>query len=91
MTPILRTAPISDMKSKQENVMEMLSSGPVVLMERSQPAAVIVSPDEWNRTAKQIAMLETIMAGQRALANDAPTISSAEMRERMTKRGVMVG
>lgn len=55
------TAPISDVHLHQKELLERLDDGPIVLMSRSQPAAILVSVEEWNRTALSIeAMLAII-------------------------------
>lgn len=55
------TAPISDVHLHQKELLERLDDGPVVLMSRSQPAAILVSVEEWNQTALTIeAMLAII-------------------------------
>jgi hypothetical protein len=54
----------------------------------------LVAPDEWNRIAKRLEMLESLLEAQRIEArNDADDswVTSAEMRERLIRRGVDVG
>jgi hypothetical protein len=41
-------APISDLKHRHLEVFKRLKQGPVILANRSQPAAVLVSPERWN-------------------------------------------
>ncbi len=61
MDKVMTTAPISDVHLNQKQLLERLTTEPVVLTNRSQPAAVLVSVEEWNRTAMAIdAMLELI-------------------------------
>lgn len=61
MDRVMPTAPISDMHLNQKDLLERLNDGPVVVMSRSQPAAILVSVEEWNRTALSIeAMLAII-------------------------------
>ena len=61
MDKVMPTAPISDVHLNQKQLLERLAQEPVVLMNRSQPAAVLISVEEWNRTAMAMdAMLELI-------------------------------
>ncbi len=61
MDKIMPTAPISDVHLRQKELLERLDDGPLVLMSRSQPAAILVSVEEWNRTALSMeAMLAII-------------------------------
>ncbi|MEZ4726986.1 MAG: type II toxin-antitoxin system prevent-host-death family antitoxin [Caldilineaceae bacterium] len=54
MDKIMPTAPISDVHLNQKELLKRINDAPVVLMSRSQPAAVLVSVEEWNRTAQAI-------------------------------------
>ena len=71
MQTLQQTAPISDMRKDQDAVLSMMANGPVILMARSRPKAVIVDPDEWNAIAQRLKMLETLNEARRieALAN----------------------
>ena len=70
----------------------MLDKGPVVLASYSKPAAVLVSVAEWQRVADELATLRLAAEARLIKAeNDAAGswVSSAEMRKRMAKRGVV--
>jgi len=51
MNKVMPTAPISDVHLHQKELLKRIDGEPVVLMSRSQPAAVLVSVEEWNQTA----------------------------------------
>ncbi|MCB0132035.1 MAG: type II toxin-antitoxin system Phd/YefM family antitoxin [Caldilineaceae bacterium] len=72
MQTLQQTAPISDMRKDQDAVLSKMAKGPVVLMARSRPKAVIVDPEEWNAIAQRLKMLETINEARKieALANE---------------------
>jgi prevent-host-death family protein len=53
--PLPQTAPISDMRNRQDEILTMSESGPVVLMSRSKPAAVLLSPAYWDAIASALA------------------------------------
>lgn len=41
--------PISDMRQRQVEILGLLASGPVVLTQHGRAAAVMLSPNEYNR------------------------------------------
>jgi prevent-host-death family protein len=54
MDRVQQIVPISDMKLKHAAVLSLLKKGPVVLAQRSKPAAVLVSVAQWDRMADEI-------------------------------------
>lgn len=92
--PIPQTVPISELRRQQDKILQMAENAPVVLMSRSEPAGVLISPNTWNELVKRLRHLEALQKAQKAVAqNDANQswVSSAEMRTRMKERGVDVG
>jgi PHD/YefM family antitoxin component YafN of YafNO toxin-antitoxin module len=49
---------ISVLKSNQEAVLAKVKRGPVLLMQRSNPAVVMVSPEQWDAVAQRLRELE---------------------------------
>lgn len=61
MNKVMPTAALSDVHLKQKELLQRVSEQPVVLMSRSQPAAVMVSVEEWNQMATAMeVMLELV-------------------------------
>ena len=92
--PIPQSVPISQLRRQQDKILKMAESSPVVLMSRSEPAGVLVSPQEWNQIVERLRQLEALQEARHNIAqNDAKQswVSSAEMREKMRSRGVDVG
>jgi prevent-host-death family protein len=92
--PVPQTVPISELRRQQDKILKMTESAPVVLMSRSEPAGVLVSPQEWNYIINRLSHLEALQEAQRnIITNNANQtwISSAEMRKKMQARGVNVG
>ncbi len=54
MTRIPETAPISNLNTKQAEILAQMDKGPVLLLSRSTPVGVLVSIDEWNAAADQL-------------------------------------
>jgi prevent-host-death family protein len=94
MNELYQTIAAGDLKANANEAFAMAEKGPVVVLSRATPKAVLVAPDEWNRIAKRLKMLEALQEAQQIEArNDANQswISSAEMKARLAKRGVNVG
>ena len=58
MMLIPQTEPISNFKNDQAAVLRKVKSGPVVLMQYSKPAAVLVDPEQWNRLLRRVQEFE---------------------------------
>jgi prevent-host-death family protein len=94
MHELYQTISAGDLKSNTNEAFELVEKGPVIVLSRATPKAVLVSPDEWNRIARRLKMLEALQEAQRIEAqNDAngSWVSGAELKERLAKRGVNVG
>lgn len=94
MNELYQTIAAGELKANTNEAFAMAAKGPVVILSKATPKAVLVSPDEWNRIARRLRMLETLQEAHRIEArNDANDswVSSAEMKGRLAKRGVNVG
>ena len=60
--------PVSELRTKHVKVFGMLAKGPIVLAQRSRPAAVLVSVAEWDQQADELARLQRIIQGDQAKA-----------------------
>jgi prevent-host-death family protein len=58
MNVLPQTAPISDLRTRQTEILHMAESDPVVLMSRSKPAAVLLSPSQWDALVERMEELE---------------------------------
>ena len=58
MQPMPQLVPISELRYHHKAVFDKLKAGVVLLAQRSQPAAVLVSVEEWNRRAQRLQELE---------------------------------
>lgn len=94
MEQVQQIEPITQMQKQPNSVLTKLATGPVILAQRSRPAAVLVSVEQWDQIAKELSELRLLAESRRIAArNDADHswVSSAEMRKRMAKHGVVVG
>jgi len=56
----IQTESVSGFRDQYDAVLKKLSDGPVLLLQRSHLAAVLVSPEEWNRIAAKLKRLEQL-------------------------------
>ncbi|MEZ4656902.1 MAG: hypothetical protein R2911_04970 [Caldilineaceae bacterium] len=54
MYPLMNTAPVSDMNRNPNKIIAQLSKGPIALLSRSEPAAIMILPSMWNRLMEQL-------------------------------------
>ncbi len=82
---------ISVLKSNQDAVLSKVKNGPVLLMQRSNPAVVLVSPAQWDATARHVAALEAENAALRARLDPDPKswYSLEDLEEGLKKRGLL--
>lgn len=69
MNQLPQMVPVSALKNKHLGVFRMAQKAPVVLINRSQPVGVLISPDQWNDLAARLDDLEaTVSALETELA-----------------------
>jgi prevent-host-death family protein len=61
-------ASVTDFRNNYVQLVERLNDGPVILAQRSKPIAVVISPQQWDRMADELAQLRRIVEGDRQLA-----------------------
>ena len=62
MERIQQIVPVTDLRLRHVEVFTMLDQGPVVLAQRSRPAAVLVSIEEWNAISDELAKCRKVPA-----------------------------
>ena len=67
MNELYQTVAAGDLKSHTAAVFDMAEKGPVVVMSRSTPKAVMVAANEWNATARLIKDLQEQLKRERRL------------------------
>jgi prevent-host-death family protein len=94
MHELYQTLAAGDLKANTNEAFAMTEKGPVVILSKATPKAVLVSPSEWNRIARRLKMLEMLQEAQQIEARNEANqswVSSAEMRARLAQRGMNVG
>ena len=92
MATIPTIAPISHMRIRQAELLQKAKQGPVVLIEKgSTPAAVLLSPEQWNDMNKQLEQLKLLAESRRIFAEMASDpskrISQEELRRQLSEKG----
>ena len=91
MATIPTIAPISHMRIRQAELLKKAKQGPVVLIEKgSTPAAVLLSPEQWDDMNRQIEQLKLLAESRRIFAEMASDpskrISQEELRRQLSEK-----
>jgi PHD/YefM family antitoxin component YafN of YafNO toxin-antitoxin module len=78
---------ISELRLRQNEVLQKLKEGPILLAQRSQAVAVMVSPEMWNEMVERIEDLQDALAVAQARAGDEPTM---DLDDYLASRGECV-
>ena len=65
MEKVQQIEPITTIQKSPTELLARLVNGPIILAQRSRPAAVLVSVEEWDRVADELA---TLRAAQQKVA-----------------------
>ena len=61
--------PITTMAKNHKAVLTMLANGPVILAQRSRPAAVLLSVNDYDKLIKRLEQFELLAEAKRVLAD----------------------
>ena len=93
MQRVQQITPVTQIQRQPAEVFAQLANGPVVLAKDSQAAAVLVSVEEWNRIADQLARreftqreIELIALGYQRMNAGGPTITHEELKAQLSER-----
>ena len=81
--PIAKTVGVSDLRTRQREILSQLSEGPVVLSQHNQPMAVLVDVALWNRLLEELADLRDAQIATERLAEARRDPSSVQRLEDM--------
>ncbi|MBV7328252.1 type II toxin-antitoxin system Phd/YefM family antitoxin [Chloroflexi bacterium TSY] len=90
MTLILPTLPITDLRTKQPEILGHLHESPVVLTHRGHGAAVLVAPEQWNAQQAELQRLRLLVAAMSIKAKGEPTVPLAEVKRRIAAKEIAV-
>ena len=90
LTQTPQIEPITTFARDHKKVLLKLKTGPVFLAQRSQPAAVLVSIEQWDEIVKHVRRLEFVAEAERNLEEahrDPSTIvSHAELKQKLAEK-----
>lgn len=86
VTIVLPTLPITDLRTKQPEVMNQLQQSPVVLTHRGHGAAVLVSPAYWNSQQAELRRLRLLVEAMQIKTKGEPTVSLADVKRRIAAK-----
>lgn len=90
MQTMPQLVPVSELRYNHREVFRMLKNGAILLAQRSKPAAVLVSVEEWDRRARRLIELEGLLEAKQALARIddglATTTTLDELKQQLAQR-----
>lgn len=89
MQRITQLIPISTLRNNYREVFKQIKDKTIILTQRNQPAAVLVSVDEWDRRARRLIELEGLLETKQALAQidsgHATTTTLEELKQQLAQ------
>lgn len=90
MTIVLPTLPITELRTKQPEILNNLQTSPVVLTHRGHGAAVLVSPKQWNAQQAELRHLRLLLEAMQVKAEGKSTMPLAEVKQRIAEKRAAV-
>jgi PHD/YefM family antitoxin component YafN of YafNO toxin-antitoxin module len=83
----IQTESVTGFRNNYRKTLKRVETGPVMLLQKSQVAAVLVSPDEWNQLQryKQLAMLDE----QSKLVQRGEYFTQEQIEQGLKERGLI--
>jgi prevent-host-death family protein len=83
---MLRTTSVFQLRSNLSSYIEKVGEGPIVVLSRSEPAAVLLDPDVYEALIEKAETLEDILDGRVALQHYAAHPEAAVNAEEVFSR-----
>jgi len=83
---MLKTASVSQLRSDLSSYIEKVEEGPIVVLSRSQPAAILLDPEVYEALIENAETLEDILDGRVALEHYAAHPEAAVDAEEVFSR-----
>lgn len=64
----MKTATITELRLELASYINQLGEGPIMVMSRSRPAAVLIDPEVFDTLMKECELLEDILDGRQVIA-----------------------
>ena len=89
----LHTASVSGFRNSYKDVLQQVTVGPVLLLQNSKLAAVLISPKEWNEIATNMQrlrdleqLLEAKKINAQMDANPSSVVTHEELKRRLAEK-----
>ncbi len=79
MNQLYPTFPSGELRSSAHRAFEMSDNGPVVIMNRATPRAIMISPEMWNQTAARLSELEGLIQAMEIASRSDDTVDFEEL------------
>jgi PHD/YefM family antitoxin component YafN of YafNO toxin-antitoxin module len=90
MTEVPQMATVAELRHNHLELFGKLAQGPVVIAQRSKPAAVLVSVEAWNRHVQQMRDLQLLLLHHKrwtALQQDpSQLVTEEELEQQLTMK-----
>ena len=87
---IIQSEAVSTFRDHYKAIFKQLERGPVLLLQNSKVAAVLVDPAQWNRQQEEIRRLRLLLEAKRTLedihSGKAKTTSHEELKRLMLEK-----
>ena len=84
---MLKTTTVSELRSDQSELIKNLDEGPLLVLSRSRPAAVMVEPEMFEAIIDKCELLEDLVDGRRAVSeyieDNSIAVDAEEVFERL--------
>lgn len=87
MDPLPEVVPISELRLRQNELLEQVSDKPILLTQHGRAVAVLIGPDPYNRLLEHIEDLQLAIDAVEARAQQEPVTG---FNEYLTERGERV-
>lgn len=83
---MVKTATVSELRAEIADYLKRLEDGPILVMSRSRPTAVLVDPVVFDAMLERIELLEDLLDGRTAVAEYLKDSESAIDAEEVFRR-----
>ena len=66
---MLKTTTVSELRADLAELIKNLAEGPLLVLSRSRPAAVLVEPEMFDAIVEKCELLEDLVDGRRAISD----------------------
>ena len=87
MNPVPEILPISELRQRQERVLNKVAENPVILTQHGRASVVLVSPEQWNRLIEELEDLQDALDAIEARQEAEPIL---DLDDYINRRGAGV-